>query len=74
MSLGTFLYLVKNFSKLWSDFGRGRYHCRILTIFGFLKSAARAAQKCPWALFSILSKIFRNYGRILVEGVIIVGF
>ena len=47
MSLGTFLYLVKNFSKLWSDFGRGRYHCRILKIFDFLKSAARAAQKCP---------------------------
>ena len=27
MSPNTFLCLVKNFSKLWSDFGRGRYHC-----------------------------------------------
>ena len=74
MSPSNFLYLIKNFSKLWSDFGRGRYHCRILKIFGLLKSAARAAQQCPRALFSISSKIFRNYGRILVEGVIIFGF
>ena len=72
MSLSTFIYLVKNFSKLWSNFGRRRYHCRILKIFVFFNSAARAEQQCPRALFSISSKNFRNYGRILFEGVTIV--
>ena len=43
-------------------------------IFWFRKSAARAAQQCLRALFSISSKIFRNYGRILVECNSIVGF
>ena len=35
---------------------------------------ARAEQQCPQALFSISSKNYRNYGRILVEGDSIVGF
>ena len=72
MSLSTFIYLVKKFSKLWSDFGRGRYHCRILKFFIYFNTAARAEQQCPRALFSISSKNFRNYGRILFEGVTIV--
>ena len=71
MSPSTFLYLVKNFSKLWSDFGWGRYHFRILKIFVFffLNSAARAEQQCPRAFCQTK---FRNFGRILFEGVIIV--
>ena len=65
MSPSTFLYLVKKLSKLWSDFGRGRY---IVGFQKFLNSTARAEQQCPQALFSISSKNYRNYGRILVEG------
>ena len=50
------------------------YYRRILKIFGFLKSAARAAQKCPRALCSILSKNFKYYGLILIEIDIMAGF
>ena len=38
---------------LWSDYGRERFYERILKIFGFLKSVAQAALKCPKPLFSI---------------------
>ena len=41
---------------LWSDYGRERFYKRILKIFGFLKSAAQAAQQCIKPLFSISSK------------------
>ena len=42
MSPNTFLYLVTKFSKLWSDFGRGRYHCTkpLFSISPFKKSNA----------------------------------
>ena len=40
-----------------SDYGRERWCEWILKIFGFLKSAAQAAQKCPRTLSSISSKI-----------------
>ena len=43
--------------------------------FGFLKSAARAEQKCPRTLSSILSKQkIKNYGRIMVESDSMSGF
>ena len=74
MSPSTFLYLVKKILKLWSDFNRGRWHCLILKIFGLLNSTARTEQQCPRALFSISSKKFRNYGRIVVESDSTVGF
>ena len=45
---------------LWSDYGRERFYERILKTFGFLKSVAQAALKCPKPLFSIsfFKKIF----------------
>ena len=53
---------------LWSDYGRERFYEQILKIFGFLKSVAQAALKCPKPLFSISSKQkVKNYGRIMVE-------
>ena len=76
MSLNTFFYHVKTKNlKLWSDYGRERFYERILKIFGFLKSGAQAAQKCPRTLSSILSKQkIKNYCRIMVESDGVSGF
>ena len=43
-------YLVKKFKILWSDFGRGRYNCRILKIFGFfeLSGSSRTTMSLFW--------------------------
>ena len=61
-------------SKNFKYYGRDLYYRRILNIFGFSKSAAQAAQKCPRTLSSTSSKNFKYYGRISVEIDITGGF
>ena len=66
MSPSTFLYLVKNFSKLWSDFGWGRYHFRILKIFVFfffeLSGSSRTTMS-PGILSNKISKFWSDFVR-----------